>query len=306
MKRLLQEERGLTLPEVIVVSAVMIMVLGAVLGAFESFQKSSNTNQRLNDLQDSTRVAVDALTRELRNMASPVDALPDSILRKEPDDLAFLSVAGQRPSGSLNSRNTRRVRYCMDNAGTLYRQQQTWTSATAPDTPSMASCPDAAWPTTRVLVSNSTNGDRPVFTYNATEPTRVTEVGVGLFIDTDPGRSPREVALQSAVFLRNQNRVPLAEFDVQVSGNTLVLNASQSSDPEGRALSFYWYDEARTDTNLCTGLPAPIPAAGCVGTGLVFNYTPPGPGTRTIHMVAFDGNLTARASSQTECVGACS
>lgn len=308
MSRLLQEERGFTLTEVLVVSVIMIVVLGAVLGAFETFQRTSNSNQRLNDVQESVRVAVDSLTRELRNMASPVDALPDSIVRKEPHDLAFLSVAGQKPAGSLNTRNTRRVRYCLNTAGTLYRQQQTWTTAAAPGVPSMSSCPDNGWQTSSVLVSNSTNanGDRPVFTYNDTEPTRVTEVGVGLFVDTDPGRSPKEVALQSAVFLRNQNRIPVAEFDMQVSGNALVLNASQSSDPEGRAMSFYWYDEARTaTTNLCTGLPAGIPAGGCVGTGLVFNYVPPGGGSRTIHMIASDGNLTAQAPSQSACVGVC-
>ena len=157
---------------------------------------------------------------------------------------------------------------------------------------------------------NVANGTRPVFTYNSAALPSITEIAASLFIDTDRGHSTKEVTLQSAVFLRNQNRFPTAEFDMQVSGGTLVLNGSASSDPEGRALSFYWYDEART-TNSCVAvgdpaLPAGIPTAGCVGKGAVYNYTPSASGSRTMHLIVADpGGLQAQAPSQTKCVGAC-
>jgi type II secretory pathway pseudopilin PulG len=294
----------MTLPEVLVVSLILTVVLGAVLSVFESFDRTTETNQRLNDVQARVRVSVDALTRELRNMASPTNEEPQAVKRAGPSDLIFLSVAGQKPVGSLNSRNTRAVRYCLTSDGTLWREVLTWTTATAPATPSDTNCPGTGWGSRRVMASNVKNTERPVFTYNSAEPTEITEVAASLFIDTDPGRSPKEVALQSAVFLRNQNRLPVAEFDMQVQGSTVLLNGSASSDPEGRALSFYWYDASRTD-NLCgSSLPAGIPTAGCLGQGLVFNYTPPALGPRTMYLIVADpAGLQARADNQTECVG---
>jgi prepilin-type N-terminal cleavage/methylation domain-containing protein len=307
MTRRLRAEHGMTLPEVLVVSLILVVVLGATLSVFETFEKTSGTNQRINDVQESVRVSVDSITREMRNLASPTNQLPEAILRAEPDDLMFLSVAGQRPTGSLNTRNTRAVRYCLTTAGrTLWRQELTWATADPPTFPNPSDCPGPGtpWVSQRVMASNVQNTERPVFTYNSDSLTSITEVAVSLFIDADPGRSPNEVALQSAVFLRNQNRLPVAEFDLQTQGSTFVLNGSASSDPEGRALSFYWYDEARTETTLCDPLPVGIPATGCVGKGLVFTYTPPALGPRTLHLIVTDpAGLQAEAPGQTECVG---
>jgi len=133
----LRDESGMTLTEVLVVSVMMIIVLGAVLGAFESFASSTEKNRRLNDVQDSIRVSVDALTRELRNLASPTNELPQAVQRATPADLVWLSVAGNKPAGSSNVRNTRMVRYCQSatSSKTLWRQELTWTSATAPSMP---------------------------------------------------------------------------------------------------------------------------------------------------------------------------
>jgi prepilin-type N-terminal cleavage/methylation domain-containing protein len=304
MTRLLASERGMTLPEVLVVSLILTVVLGAVLSVFETFDKTTETNQRLNDVQQRVRVSVDAITRELRNLASPTNEEPQAVKRALPNDLMFLSVAGQKPVSSLNTRNTRAVRYCLTEDGTLLRQALTWETALAPPMPDDTSCPGADdWDSQRVMASDVKNTERPVFTYNSGEPTEITEVAVSLFIDTDPGRSPKEIALQSAVFLRNQNRVPTAEFDLQVQGSTMLLNGSASGDPEGRALSFYWYDAARTD-NSCGPIPAEVPTAGCLGQGLVFNYTPPALGPRTVYLIVTDpAGLQARSDNETGCVG---
>ncbi len=309
MSRLAGEERGFTLIEVLVVSVLLIIVMGAVLGAFETFQRTNITNQKINETQDTVRVAVDGITRELRNLASPTNDLPKSVLRAEAQDLIFLSVAGAKPAGSLNTRNTRQVRYCLDSSGTLYREQQTWTGAIAPVLPASSTCGVKSgtmydgWPSGRVAVSNATNAARALFTYNApsTNTDAITEIAASLWVDPDPGHTPKEVSLQSAIFLRNQNRAPTAKFDIQVSGGTFVLNASDSEDPEGRALDLFWYDEARTDAGCGpqNTLPPGIPAAGCIGKGLVFNYTPPTAGSRTIHLIARDQQLQTQSSSKT-------
>jgi type II secretory pathway pseudopilin PulG len=302
----LRDESGFTLSEVLVVSLMMIVVMGAVLGAFESFASSTERNRRLNDVQDSVRVSVDALTRELRNLASPTNELPQAVQRATPTDLVWLSVAGNKPVGSANVRNTRMVRYCQSATSPkkLWRQELTWTTVGAPSMPTDTTCPGSGWTSNRVMADYVMNAARPIFTYNSAALGSITEVGVALYVDADPGHSPKEVALQSAVFLRNQNRAPDAEFDATVSGGTIILNASASVDPEGRALDFYWYDPSKVgNAAACGTLPSGAPASGCIGKNLTYTYTPPAAGNRTVYLVAVDpAGLTNQASSQTKCV----
>jgi type II secretory pathway pseudopilin PulG len=305
MTRLLREERGMTLTEVIVVSLLLTVVLGATLSVLDSFHRTTTTNTRLNEAQESIRVSVDLIAREMRNLASPTNEQPEAISRAQPKDMVFRSVAGNKPAGSLNERNARWVRYCIAGTGlgTLYRQELTWTTATAPSAPNDTTCPGTGWGAQRVQASNITNGNRPLFTYNSGTLTAITEVGVSLWMDPDPGRTPTEVALQSSVFLRNQNRLPVAEFTASPSNGAIVLNASDSSDPEGRAMTFYWFDANRT-TNDCGTPPAGIPTSGCVGQGLVFTYFPPAIGSHTVYLIAVDhAGLQSQAPSQTVTVG---
>ena len=299
----LWQEAGVTLVELLVAMTLMLVVLGATLTAFNGFERNNAVNQRQNDAQDEARTAVDSVAREMRNLASPTDEQPQAVNRAEPEDLIFLSVATTKPSGSTNLLNTRRVRYCL-NATTreIWRQEQNWTGGTAPGIPTDTSCPAGGWTRKRVVASNVVNGSRPVFNYNATALTEITEAGATLFVDVNPGQRPAETTLQTAVFLRNQNRAPFATFTSSVSGGGIVLNASESKDPEGKGLEYYWFDGSVTQGK-CTGLPPEVPASGCVGSGIVFNYLPPAPGSRDVYVVVRDpAGLTSRAPSQTVCV----
>ena len=98
-----------------------------------------------------------------------------------------------------------------------------------------------------MLTTHVVNGDRPIFTYNATAPTEITEVSTQLFVDVnDAEQEPSEVNLQTAVFLRNQNRAPTAEFEwAPMPETNIFLNASASIDPEEKSLTFEWYDPDR-------------------------------------------------------------
>ena len=49
--------------------------------------------------------------------------------------------------------------------------------------------------------------------------------------------------ITSGVFLRNQNAAPVASFTYALNGSSaIVLNGSQSYDPEGDALQYSWLD----------------------------------------------------------------
>jgi len=307
MSRLIREESGFTLLELMIVCVLMIVVMGATLAALSSVEQTSAVNKRQNDNQDQVRRLVDTLSRELRNLASPTDELPQAIGRATANDLIFQSVARTKPAGSANVRNTQRVRYCLDATDNrVWRQEQSWTAATAPSMPPASACPatpaPGGWDTKVVAAENIVNGARPVFTFNATQATAITEVRASLFADATPGRLPREAELETSVFLRNQNRAPIAQFTAAVSGLSILLNGSQSTDPEEKALEYYWYDEA-VASNRCGALPPEVPQTGCVGEGIVFNYSPSPLGTKRVYLVARDpAGLTSTAPTQQVCV----
>lgn len=290
MRRLAHDDSGFTLIEVLVTCVLMLVVLGATLTTFDAFQSNADTNTRQNDSQDEARRSVDQLARELRNLASPTNEHPDAIKLKDPQDLVVQSVADVRPAGSLNQRNTQYVRYCYDAAAKqLMRQRLTWTSAVDPPLPATSGCPGAGWGTTAVVAQNVVNGTRPLFTYNNDNPLRVTEVHASVWVDVNPGKRPLETTLSTTVFLRNQNRQPIARFTAARDGVSIVLNGSDSEDPEERALYYEWYDPAATPT--------------LVGEGIVNVYTPKTPGTHTVYLTVKDqADLADTAMPQTICV----
>jgi hypothetical protein len=288
----LAAEDGVTLVELLVVLVLSVIVMGTTFTTFSQFEQTTGASQRQNDAQDQVRVGLDGLARELRNLASPTDELPEAVVRAEPADMVFQSVS---------SSATRRVRYCLQTTTRrLWRQVQF-----APFSAPSSSCPDVAWGSQRAAIEHVVNGSRPVFSYNAASLTAITEIGGTLWVDVDPAAKPIETSLQTSVFLRNQNRGPAASFTATVGASTVILNGSDSADPEGKALEYYWYDQLQAG-NLCTPLPAEVPQTGCAGTGIVFNYTPPAPGTRHLSLVVRDpAGLTATAPTQSVCLVSC-
>ena len=59
-----------------------------------------------------------------------------------------------------------------------------------------------------------------------------------LLVDADVRDDRRQARVASGVFLRNQNRRPVADFSATYTGQgrQVVLNGSASEDPEGHAL----------------------------------------------------------------------
>lgn len=232
-------EEGFTLVEVLIAAVLMIIVLGATLTALTSFQKNTATNQRQNDAQDQARSTLDLVARDLRNLASPVLERPEAIDRNLPLDLIVQSE-GRGTGGSLNARNTMRVRFCLGPDRKLYRMTQTWTTAAIPNAPAATVCPGTGWTTSTVVAENVVNGTRPIFTYNAVGLQDITEVSATLFVDVNPGTTPAETQLETSVYLRNQNRAPTALFSVEVVNTSILLNASESTDPEEKAMIYSW------------------------------------------------------------------
>jgi type II secretory pathway pseudopilin PulG len=282
-RQLAADERGMTLVEMLMVCILSVIVLGATLSAVETFERNARTNERVNEAQDGARTALDRMARDLRNLASPIKESPDAVDRAAAQDLIFQSE-GNDIAGGANARNTERVRFCLDPEGNLYRQIQTWTTLAVPAAPTETTCPGTlagaggVWVKSSILASSVVNGaDRPIFTYNASTVKDITEVSATLWIDVNPADvKPPESTLQTSVFLRNQNRKPTALFSWSAVNGNLVLNASESTDPEEKAMVYSWKIDgvhAATDT-------------GILLTKAV------SPGNHTVELTVSDGVLT--------------
>ena len=289
MSRLGREE-GFTLVELLVGAMLMLIIASASLGVLDQFRRmSTRTDQRV-ELQDEARQASRALARSLRNVA-PSPEFPAVVERAGSFDLVFRAVDRPRASGA-NTRNLKRVRYCLDasdpDSGRVLEQAQRWDTVTAPPLPASTSCPASDWGSSRVVTDHLTNrsggADRALWSYEQTSSGQITSVKVNLFMNDEPETPVREVALQTGVYLRNQNRAPTALFTAAPAGvRHVVLNGSTSSDPEGDPLSYFWF---------VNGVE--------VGRGLIYDYAAPTGGSYEFRLDVRDpSGLLGRSPTET-------
>jgi type II secretory pathway pseudopilin PulG len=294
----LRQESGFTLMEVMVAATLLIIVIGATLGTMTEFDTQTRANQLQNEAQETARNAVDQVARELRNTGVGTPSAPQGVRKSSPFDLVFQTVKTTMPAGSANSYNLKFVRYCLDYSVAtnekLYRQDYTWTSASVPAVPSTASCPDPGWSNTTIVADqlyNNANGNtRALFTPNAT----LTRVGITAYVNANRGGASnqpvRESRLDTAVALRNQDAAPHASFTAVATGNGhLILNASDSSDPDNDPLNYAWAYDGTT-----------IPSA----TGVTLDYQPtPFSGSHTVTLTVTDPSGVTDTSTQTVNLG---
>jgi prepilin-type N-terminal cleavage/methylation domain-containing protein len=294
----LRQQRGFTLIELLMVMSLLSVVVGATVALFTGFLHNDREVRLQNEAQDQARLGLGALARELRNLASPKDNEPKAVESAGSYDVLFKTVDPIKPNGSTNPRNIKRVRYCLGQSSggsaILWLQQQTWTAPNPPPgIPSMASCPDKAWGNQREVARDVVNREEelPVFSFvpGPAPLEAIKSIRSQLAIDVNPGKQPVATKLASGVFLRNQNRAPVASCTATYAGSDeVVLNGSGSEDPEGHPLVDYaWY----------FGAPDDSPDA----KGIVAQWTVPGPGLYSFSLKVKDhGNLTNTSSCQVE------
>ncbi len=283
----LNDQRGVTLVELLIVIAVSIGLLTATLTTFDDFMRADHDNNDRNDTAELARNALDVQARQLRNLAKRVSSpVIDTV---GPYDLIF----------QTNDPARTWVRYCLATSspasterGRLWVGELAVLSAATPTpvTAAMRSaCPGTGWSATRYVADHVTNRrggmDRPVFSYTCsagtactTDPTRydqVVAITAQTILDTTPGEGPTELRVASSVYLRNQNQPPVASFQATpTASRTVTLNASGSTDFEGRTLAYYWFKQSMPATaSIDCAHPDPV-ASGSVltlwGTGTVY------------------------------------
>lgn len=284
-----KREEGFTLIELVISASLMIVVLLATFSVFDVSVRADSRNQHRNDAQAAARTTTDRLARELRNVATP--GQPTALERANATDLVFDMVDPSGPSGgSLNPSSVLRVRYCLDTSvptnERVWRQVQTWTSSTRPALSSASACPDLSWtqPPT-IVVDHVTNSPaQPVFAFNGSVLTDITQVITNLFIDYRPVNSPSPgpSELRTSVTIRSTAQPPAAAFTATAVGNRQVLlNGGASTDPDGRTLKYYWYYDGGSNP---------------IGTSAILNYVAPATG---VHSFTLKVTNTAGLSSTT-------
>jgi prepilin-type N-terminal cleavage/methylation domain-containing protein len=294
------DERGFTLPELLVGMTITLIVLSASLTTFENYTRAEGDNDKRNDTTEVARNALDIQARQLRNLAKRVASPVIDTLA--PYDLIFQT---SDPAKTW-------VRYCLDTttAPASTERARLWTaelavpSAGTPVTITSAmrsGCPGAGWTTTQVVADYITNKrtgtDRAMFQYTCSAGTtctaspatydQVVSITNRLLVDTTPGRDAPELNVISSVFLRNQNQAPVATFawTRASTSRTITLNAAGSSDYEGRTLDYYWFKTnfpATTSVDCAhptvagTGSPRTLwGVTGFIGDGVTLTYTFP-------------------------------
>ncbi|MDP9318861.1 MAG: prepilin-type N-terminal cleavage/methylation domain-containing protein [Actinomycetota bacterium] len=283
MIRHARRQDGFTMVELLVVCVISLVVFGATMTAWVSVVHSNTaaTNQR--DNVETAREAMDRATRQLRNLANPTVNAVTTIDRAADYDLIFQT---SDPAKTW-------VRYCLQTSGGSATPAKAilWEGESPGATLSSAmrgSCPGVGWATSRKVVtgvSNQAGGlDRNIFAYrcapgapatcpaSTSEYTKITSIGISLWVDAIPTDRVHEMQVSSGVFLRNQNEAPSASASASPNGSRRILfNGSGSTDPEGRTLEYFWFatDPSALPEMTTTACTAPFPSA--VWQGVTFN-----------------------------------
>lgn len=251
---------GFTAVELLVAMALGVGLFVATLTVLDAFQRDNRFNVLRNETQDNARTAVDRLARELRNVSAPSVKEAGALEQAKRYSLTFQTINSTPASkGEIegNATDAMRVRYCLNNTNpsdeVLWRETMHWKTELPPPLPTSNACPDLNvfdWEHSEQLVANITNRiggqSRALFVYGpagASLTSQITSVEPTIYTDLDPGGQPGERQLTTTIYLRNQNRAPVASFTATELGKHHVyLNASESVDPNGLALSYRWWD----------------------------------------------------------------
>lgn len=241
MRARVAREDGFTMVEVLVSLVVTVLVLSAVLGSVEAFQRGARANERLTGAQDAARQGMTQMVRVLRSAGEPSTSLAQSttVQRALPDDLVVRTT--DFPDESRQGTGVHRVRYCLSaDRKTLW--QETLREGAAVTGDPGTGCPGTApgWQRRIAVAAVANKPAEPVFTYGSSS-TGIRSVGVLLAIQAGDGARDRPTPLRSAATLRGAVLPEVGPGNVtpvcQPDGSGTLLTLGLSLDGDGNPLT---------------------------------------------------------------------
>jgi type II secretory pathway pseudopilin PulG len=290
MTRATARDDGFSLIELLLASTLALLIFGATLTAWTSIYRSNRVAENQQDNTEAARIAIDRAARQLRNLANQTQTGVNTIDKASGYDFIFQT---SDPAKTW-------VRYCAQTSGgstsindaTLWVHESKSTLA-AVNSGMRSGCPSTAseWETKQAVAEHITNQasgvDRPIFRFecavtaaagcpaSSTEYPKIVNVGLSLWVDADRTDRASELNVTSSVFLRNQNESPMAVANgSRYATKQLLLNGSGSSDPEGRTLEYFWFEDSPPSAAeiSSTGCSAKYPSAKWEGVTYLRRY----------------------------------
>lgn len=185
-------KNGFTLIELIVTTAIIVIVVTIAFDYIIQSQKTSNFAQEMEEANYNARNALNLLVREIRESnRSDMNSYPINIAN--PQELIFYSDIDKDIA-------VEKVRYFLDDT-TIKR------GVTEPTGDPLAYLPENEVISDAVLFLN--NGESPIFTYFDENGNQISDipfirlVHINLKINVHPERAPRDFELNSDILLRN-------------------------------------------------------------------------------------------------------
>lgn len=216
MSARLRADGGFALAELLFAMTLSLIVLFAVVGAFDAFNGGVAANQRLTGAEDTARRELAAMVRVLRDAGAPAPASgtqPATVVQAGANDLVFLSTSWPGDSGAGAAAN-HVERYCLDSASRTLWFDGLRAGTAGSATPGSA-CPSQASGWTSRLVARDVVNDaaQPVFSYGSS-PVRT--VSIALRLEGGTAATSRPLELRSGSALRGAPAPQVSAGDVTV------------------------------------------------------------------------------------------
>ena len=193
--RLLRDEDGFTLAELLVAMTLGIIVLFGILSLFDNFSSNAARQTRITDANDQVRRTMDRVVSDLRQAAT--------IEVADPNDLVYTVTD--------SATATRRERICLDASSRLWRSSVTTAGAPAPIASGTA-CPTPSIGAAQVSSLLSANSvSNPLFTYDSATAADVRSVGLTFAMNAGNRGRTDVSTLRASSFVRAQSETALVK-----------------------------------------------------------------------------------------------